>query len=104
MATEKTFKPQHIYNELYEVLAEAFPSHRSKHGIFDVPGFAADLGKSHETIYKALRADRLHLGVAHEILRLSRRLHPEIPLYWSNLARFVLPDYKRLTEPMGSEI
>ncbi|MDF0603674.1 hypothetical protein P1J78_23390 [Psychromarinibacter sp. C21-152] len=99
MSSDKAVKPQHIYNDLYDLLVEYFPDHRSKHGVFDVPTLAADLGKSHETIYKALLGDKLHLGVAHAILRLSHKRHPEMPLYWGDVIRFVLPEYRKLSDP-----
>lgn len=102
MSSDKAMKPQHIYNELYSVLAEYFPDHRTPYGVFDVPGFVSDLGKSHETIYKALRSDRLHLGVAHTILRFSRDRHPEMPLFWNDVIRFILPDFDELRDPTVS--
>jgi len=99
MASKDGQKPLHIYNELYGVLAEYFPDHRSAQKVFNVPGFASDLGKSHETIYKALRSDRLHIGVALEVLKLSAERHPEMPIYWGDLIRFVLPDFLKFSDP-----
>ncbi len=95
-------KPLHIYNDLYNLLMEYFPDHRTSGGFFDVPGFAKDLGLSHETVYRALRHDSLKIRVALEILRLSHDRHPEMPLYWENLIRFALPEFKQYSDGSAS--
>ncbi len=59
------------YGELYDVLVRAFPEHRTVQGLFDIPRLAKDIGVSHETIYRAVRMDKLSVKVANRIITLS---------------------------------
>jgi hypothetical protein len=89
-----TVKTNHIYNGLYLVLADHFPAYRTKSNAFDVPGFAKAMGKSHETAYKALRRDSLTLVIAVSIIKFSRSEPEALPLVWSDLLPFVLPQFE----------
>lgn len=82
--------------ELYDVLVKAFPEHRTVQGLFDIPRLAKDIGVSHETIYRAVRADKLSVKVATKIIQLSESLvalleiDDELVLEKEDLFKFVL--------------
>ena len=67
-------KTNHIYNGLYLVLADHFPAYR--------------------TAYKALRRDSLTLVIAVSIIKFSRSEPKALPLVWSDLLPFVLPQFE----------
>jgi hypothetical protein len=99
-----TVKTNHIYNGLYLVLADHFPAYRTKSNLFDVPGFAKAMGKSHETAYKALRKDSMSVLIAVSIIEFSRSEADALPLVWSDLVPFVLPKFVEfLALPGASE-
>ena len=82
------------FGPFYDFLMHHFPEHRSQQNVFDVPGFAAEMGYAHETIYKAIRQrEPLKIGVALNILKLSRTASGAKPIYWEDLISFILPDY-----------
>ena len=96
-----TVKTNHIYNGLYLVLADHFPAYRTKSNLFDVPGFAKAMGKSHETAYKALRRDSLTIVIALSIIEFSRSEPETLELVWVDLLPFVLPKYAELSVLSG---
>lgn len=81
------------YKSLLALLEAGFPEFKPDSKDFQVTRFARSLDKSHETIYKALRTNRLREGVALDILRHSHKLHPESPLYWEDMLPFMLADW-----------
>lgn len=84
---------------LYEVLEGAFPDHRSVQKVFDVTKLAKDLGLSHETLYRAVRTDVIKAGIALKVLAFSHENYPMEPLYWDDLAPFVLPEFQKFSNP-----
>ncbi len=87
--------------ELYKLLETAFPEHRSKQDVLAIPQLADDLGYAHETLYRCVRRDRIKVNVAHEILKYTHENQPRTrPLYWQDLAPFVLPEYDRFSDPL----
>lgn len=59
------------FGDLYDLLAARFPDHRSVQGLLDIPGLAADIKVSHETLYRAVRNDKISTRVANELISLS---------------------------------
>lgn len=95
-------KPRRPYSfgPLYDLLETHFPDHRSKHKVFDIPGFARDMGYAHETIYKAVRQNEpLKMGVALSILKLSHENQGAKPLFWDDLLPHMLPEFETYQRP-----
>lgn len=104
MTAHPSLPPRRPYSfgPLYDLLVEVFPNHRSKQNVFDVPGFAKDLGYSHEALYKAIRQRAcLRQNLAIRIIQLSRTSAGSRPLYWSDLVGFVLDSWEELNEPVA---
>lgn len=87
---------------LYKLLDRQFPEFRSKQGHLDVPGLARAMGFAHETLYRCVRKNDIKVYVALEILKFSHKTHPENPLYWQDLAPFVLPEFDEYSDPSES--
>ena len=88
------------YGPLYDLLVETFPKHRSQQNVFDIPGFAIDIGYTHETLYKAVRQRRLMTpNVALQIIKFSRANPDAKALSWGDMLNFVLPEYTEHAEP-----
>lgn len=68
---ESNRRRPYSFGPLYDLLVEKFPNHRTVQGVFDVPGFARDLNRSHEAVYKAVRQNRLTPDMARRIIELS---------------------------------
>ena len=93
--------------KLYNLLTAHFPEHRSKQGVLDIPRLATDMGFAHETLYRCVRGDpakglphgAIRVPVALRIIKFSHERHPEMPLYWDDLAEFVLPHFEEFSDP-----
>lgn len=93
------FRP-YSYGPLYDLLVETFPKHRSQQNVFDIPSFAADIGYTHETLYKAVRQRNLTTpNVALRIIEYSRTNQDATALSWADMVGFVLPKYPEFSEP-----
>lgn len=86
--------------KLYALLEKSLPDHRSTQNVLAIPRLADDLGYSHETLYRCIRNDRMKVAVAKRLLEFSHENHPEDPIYWQDLAPFVLPDFDRFSDPL----
>lgn len=85
---------------LYRLLFDAFTDHRSKQGLLDIPRLAKDIEVRNETVYKALRHDRLSPNSARALLQLAHENHPDNPtIYSEDLSRFVIPDFDQFRRP-----
>jgi len=97
-----TKRRPYSFGPFYDFLMHHFPEHRSQQNVFDVPGFAAEMGYAHETIYKAIRQrEPLKIGVALSILKLSRTAKGATPIYWDDLISFILPEYEEFRRGGG---
>jgi hypothetical protein len=56
---------------LYKLLATTFARFETGQGLFDVAGFAAAIGMSHEGVYKWIRSDRISPIGARKVIELS---------------------------------
>lgn len=56
---------------LYLFLMETFPEHKTAMGVLDIQRLKVDLGKSHEAIYKWIRAGKLKPENANAIVALA---------------------------------
>lgn len=91
----KQSRRPYTFGPLYDFLSARFPEQRSKQNVFDIPGFAAELGYAHETLYKAVRQHApLKIGVALSILKLSRENQHATPIYWDDLIEYMLPEFE----------
>lgn len=94
--------------ELYELLRDRFPTHRNATGGLHVANLGKSMGLAHETMYKAVRGDekqgfaegKLTQVVAVKLLQLSRELHPERPIYVTELTPFMVPFYEEYLDPL----
>lgn len=85
----------YTFGPLYDLLVERFPGFRSKQNVFDVPGFARELGVSHETGYKIVRQQEpLKISAALRLLALSRTNRAVRPLYYQDLLEYILPEFE----------
>lgn len=99
MSKKATRRPA-SHGELHRLLVSTFPEHRTTQNVFDIPGFAGDLGYAHETLYKAVRQrDPLKLAVAFRIIKYSHTNQAATPLYWRDLVKFVLPGFAEYEKP-----
>ncbi|WP_109389846.1 hypothetical protein [Salibaculum griseiflavum] len=96
--SDVSVKSQHIYNDLYHLMAEHFPAARTPNNAFDVVGFAKAIERAHVTIYNAFRADWVSVAVAEDIIRHSRKVEGATPLVWADLLPYVLPNYAKFSE------
>ena len=101
MSMTATFtRPNHPFGEFCDLLIEHFPEHKTPGGAFNVQAFAAALGYSSETVYKALRErGLLKTAVAHKMIAHSHENQSAVPLYWPDVVRFLLPDFAIYGEP-----
>ena len=66
--TTKTFaRPDWATSPLYNVLITIFPEHITPYNVLDIRRLRTDLGKSHEAIYKWLRAGRVPSAAARKL-------------------------------------
>lgn len=93
MTTETRRRP-YSFGPLYDLLVEKFPNHRTVQGVFDVPGFARELGRSHEAVYKAVRGNRLTADMARRVIELSEKYtdDPKKRVTKHDLTDFLLAD------------
>jgi len=102
-------KPGGRATDLYDLLHERFPTHRSATNGLHVTNLGKSAGLSHETMYRCVRGHeskgfpegRLTPTVATALLELSQKLHPENPIYADELAPFIIPNYARFCDPMS---
>lgn len=59
------------FGALYDLLAERFPDHRSVQGLLDIPRLAKEIEVSHETLYRAVRNDKITIRVANKLIQAS---------------------------------
>lgn len=86
---------------LHLLLLKKFPTHRSVQGLLAVSKLAKDCGKSHETLYRAVRGKKsegfpdgkLTVEVAVALLDLSKEMHPDDVLLPEHILPFMLPNY-----------
>lgn len=64
-------RPDWAAGALYSKLLDTFPTYRTTLGVLDVQRLKADLGKSHEAIYKWLRSGKLTPDNARELVRVA---------------------------------
>jgi len=64
---------KHSLGPLYDVVARAFPRHRTDTNIFDVRRLADDLEMTFEGVYKWFRLNKLSARAAVRLIRLAKR-------------------------------
>ena len=96
----KTPRREHPFGDFYEVLIERFPQFRKGPKTLDVLAFSEFLGFSPETVYRALReSEPLKLKVALRIIESSHSGGESVPMYWSDMLLYALPEYEEYAEP-----
>jgi len=106
MSSEHAARPYRrpeSFGSLYDVLERHFRGYRTGSGGMNISRLAKDMGRSHETLYRALRRKPeagfpeglLKVAIALDLLEFSSECHPENPLTWHDLLEYVLPHYGR---------
>ena len=88
--------------DLYSLLLERFPEHRSKQNVLDVPGICRGILCSNEALYKCLRTDTVKTAFALRLLAYSHENHPETAIYWEDMVPFVMPEFDRYSRDANS--
>lgn len=100
----KSGRREHAFGDLYELFEEKFPKLRTERNTFNVQAFAALLGYSNETVYKALREFQpLKLGVAVRILETAAENRDAVTMYWPDLLPYLLPNYPDHMQPVAGK-
>lgn len=72
--TTKTFaRPDWATSSLYNFLITIFPEHITPYNVLDVRRLRTDLGKSHEAVYKWLRAGRVTPANARKLCEIANQ-------------------------------
>ena len=71
---------RHSHAPLYGLLAACFPTYRSVTVICNVPRLCCNAGLANETMYRAIRTDRISALIARRIIALSKQGTPDNPL------------------------
>jgi hypothetical protein len=77
-----------------DLLANHFPTFRTRTNDLDKRALAAAMGLSHETIYRAVRGiEEMKLATARKLVKFSRENQDAVPLYLLPLMPFVIHDW-----------